>query len=118
MFGSEERKDEACGKIIEDFVGLRAKLYSYKMHEGKEEKKCKGEKKSVVKKEITHQHYKDCLFKGTVKMRKMNTIRSRLHEMYTETINKKALTREDDKRIIHKDGIHTCAYGHYNEVKW
>ena len=46
-------KDEAGGKIIEEFVGLRAKLYSYKMFEGKEEKKCKGIKKSVVKKDIS-----------------------------------------------------------------
>ena len=45
-------KDEAGGKIIEEFVGLRAKLYSYKMFEGKEEKKCKGIKKSVVIKKI------------------------------------------------------------------
>ena len=44
-------KDEACGKQIEEFVGLRAKMYSYKMHEdGKEEKKCKGVKKLVVRK--------------------------------------------------------------------
>ena len=43
-------KDEAGGKIIEEFVGLRAKLYSVKMYEGKEEKKCKGIKKSVIKK--------------------------------------------------------------------
>ena len=42
-------KDEACGKQIEEFVGLRAKLYSYKMA-GEEKKKCKGIKKVVVKK--------------------------------------------------------------------
>ena len=42
-------KDEAGGKIIEEFVGLRAKLYSYKMFEGKEEKS-KGIRKSVIKK--------------------------------------------------------------------
>ena len=42
-------KDEAGGKIIDEFVGLRAKLYSYKMLEGEESKKCKGVKKLVVK---------------------------------------------------------------------
>ena len=41
-------KDEANGKVIDEFVGLRAKLYSYKMLEGEESKKCKGGKKSVV----------------------------------------------------------------------
>ena len=66
-------KDEAGGKIIEEFVGLRAKLYSYKMFEdGKEEKKCKGIKKPVVKKNITHENYKECLFSGEPQMRKMN----------------------------------------------
>ena len=42
-------KDEAAGRIIEEFVGLRAKLYSFKMFEGEKSKKCKGVKKSVVK---------------------------------------------------------------------
>ena len=53
-------KDEVAGRIIEEFVGLRAKLYSYKMFEGEESKKCKGIKKSVVKKSITHEDYKNC----------------------------------------------------------
>ena len=38
-------KDEAGGKVIDEFVGLRAKLYSNKMFEGEESKKCKGVKK-------------------------------------------------------------------------
>ena len=42
-------KDEAAGEVIDEFVGLRAKFYSYKMLEGEESKKCKGVKKSVVK---------------------------------------------------------------------
>ena len=45
-------KDEVNGTVIDEFVGLRAKLYSYKMFEGEESKKCKGVKKSVVKKKI------------------------------------------------------------------
>ena len=39
-------KDEVGGDIIDEFVGLRAKMYSYKMFEGKESKKCKGVKKN------------------------------------------------------------------------
>ena len=45
-------KDEAGGLAISEFVGLRAKLYSYKIYEGKEEKKCKGIKKAVKKHNI------------------------------------------------------------------
>ena len=35
-------KNEAGGKQIGEIVGLRAKLYSYKMLDGFEDKKCKG----------------------------------------------------------------------------
>ena len=51
-------KDEVEGKVIDEFVGLRAKLYSYKMFVGEESEKCKGIKKAVVKKSITHEDYK------------------------------------------------------------
>ena len=34
--------------------------------------------------------------------------------IYTEEINKVALSADDDKRIIMEDGISTLAYGHYN----
>ncbi|PFX14317.1 hypothetical protein AWC38_SpisGene21541 [Stylophora pistillata] len=106
-------KDEAGGKIIEEFVGLRAKLYSYKMFEdGDEKKKCKGMKTGVVDRTISFDDYKRCLFSGVKQLRKMNTLRSRKHEMYMEEINKVALSANDDKRIILPDKIHTYAIGH------
>ena len=106
-------KDEARGRIIEEFVGLRAKLYSYKMFEGKEENKCKGIKKSVVRKDISHEDYKECLFSKKSQMRKMNVIRSHGHEIFSETVNKIALSANDVKRIILEDKISTLSYGHY-----
>ena len=106
-------KDEAGAKIIKEFVGLRAKLYSYKMYEGKEEKKCKGIKKNVIRNKITHEDYKKCLFQAKTKLTKMNVIRSRAHNNYTEKINKIALSCEDDKRFILEDRIHTFALGHF-----
>ena len=42
-------KDEAGGKQIVKFVGLRAKLYSYKMFDGSEDKKCKGVQRMLQK---------------------------------------------------------------------
>ena len=74
-------KDEVAGRYIEEFVGLRAKLYSYKMFEGEENIKCKDVIKSVVKKSITHEDYKNCLFTGKEQLRKMNVIRSYNHEV-------------------------------------
>ena len=106
-------KDEVNGDIIDEFVGLRAKLYSYKMFEGKESKKCKGIKKSVVKKSITHEDYKTCLLTGNEQLRKQNIIRSYKHDVYTEEVNKVALSASDDKRYILEDGINTLALGHY-----
>ena len=106
-------KDEVNGNVIDEFVGLRAKLYSYKMFEGEESKKCKGVKKSVVKKSITHEDYKTCLLTGKEQLRKQNIIRSYEHEVYTEEVNKVALSANDDKRYILEDGINTLALGHY-----
>ena len=81
-------KDEVGGKVIDEFVGLRAKLYSFKMFEGEEIKKCKGVKKSMVKKSIKNENYKECLFKEKEQLREMNVIRSYKHEVYTEVVNK------------------------------
>ena len=106
-------KDEAAGKVIKEFVGLRAKLYSYKMDEGKENKRCKGIKKAVVEKSIRHEDYKTCLTTGKEQLRKQNIIRSYEHTLYTEDVNKVALSAADDKRYLLKNSYDTLAWGHH-----
>ncbi|CAH3040626.1 unnamed protein product, partial [Porites lobata] len=54
-------KDETGGLPIVEWIGLRAKMYSMMTDDGKEKKTGKGIKKSVLKKEIRHQDFKDCL---------------------------------------------------------
>ena len=105
-------KDEAAGKSIKEFVGLRAKLYSFKMDEGKENKKCKGIKKAVVERTIRHEDYKTCLTTGKEQLRRQNIIRSYDHVLYTEEVNKIALSAADDKRYLLKDSFDTLAWGH------
>jgi len=81
---------------------------------GEDHKKCKDIKKNIIKKAITHDDYKECLFSKREEMRKMVIIRSEKHELYTQQISKVALSAEDDKRVIMEDGISTLAYGHFS----
>ena len=102
-------KDEVAGKQITHFVGLRPKLYSFKVEESGLTKKCKGVKKNVIKKNITFEDYVHCLFSGEKQMRSMKIIRSENHDIYSKEVNKVALSNEDDKRIVLEDKVHTLA---------
>ena len=105
-------KDELGGKIMKEFKGLRPKMNSYKIGEKDEPKKCKGIKKCLIKKTISFEDYKRCLFEGRVIHRSQMMFRSRKHKVKTLEVNKLALSREDDKRIS-IDGIDSLAMGHY-----
>lgn len=105
-------KDELNAEAMTEFVGLRPKLYSFLT--GDEEKKtAKGICKYVIEKHLQHEHYKTCLFDEQDRMVSMNMIRSRNHQLYTETLNKKALCCFDDKRYVLPNRIDTLAHGHY-----
>ena len=106
-------KDEVAGKNIKEFVGLRAKLYSFKTEKGEENKKCKGIKKAVVAKSIRHENYKTCLQTGKEQLRRQTIIRSYEHNLYLEEVNKIALSAADDKRYLLKDSYNTLAWGHH-----
>ena len=108
-------KDELGGEIMKEFVSLRRKIYSYRVGSKNgtlEPKKCKGIKKCVVKKTITFDDYKDCLFKGRNVYKSQLLFRSDKHDMKTLEVNKLALNSQDDKRIS-IDGIASYAMGHY-----
>ena len=103
-------KDEVSGKQITHFVGLRPKLYSFKIEDEKELKKCKGIKKNVIKKELDFDAYVNCLFTDKKEMRTMKIIKSEKHDIYSKEVNKVALSNQDDKREILEDKIHTLAF--------
>ena len=106
-------KDEAAGVPIDEFVGLRSKMYSYMKDNQKGGKTAKGIKKNVIKKNITHENYKNVLFNNEQMHHTMKTIRSQNHQLGSYEINKVSLSCFDDKRYILEDGITSYAYGHY-----
>ena len=81
-----------------EFVALRPKLYSYKKLGDSEDKKCKGIKKCVVKKTLTSEDNKTCLFNDSTEYRSQLMFRSAKHEVHTIEVNKVALNRDVDKR--------------------
>jgi len=105
-------KDEAAGVPIIEFVGLKSKMYSYMKDNQKGGKTAKGIKKNIIKKDITHENYKQTLFENKQMHHKMKTIRSQNHQLGSYEINKVSLSCFDDKRFIHSDGITSYAYGH------
>ena len=110
-------KDELGGKIMTEFMALRPKLYSYKVLDGSEDNKCKGIKKCVVKKTLTFEDYKTCLFNDSTEYRSQLMFRLVTHEVHTIEVNKVSLNRDDDKWISRKDGISTFARGH-KDLSW
>ena len=76
-------------------------------------KKCKGVKKSVVENMITFESYKHTLFKRQSLSVKQNGFRSYKHQIYTETVEKVALSCNDDKCYIRNNNVKCLTFGHY-----
>ena len=109
-------KDELGGKIITEFITLRPKTYSYLTDDGKEDKKAKGTKKCAIKKMIKFNDYKKCLLNDEVILKSQQRFISKKHDVYTENINKIALSNNDDKRIISSNKITSYPYGYKGKI--
>ena len=59
-------KDELGGKMMIEFVRLRAKTYAYLMDDNTEKKKAKGTKKCVIKRRLMFENYIDCLLNNKI----------------------------------------------------
>ena len=105
-------KDELGGDIITEFVALRPKAYSYITNDFMEMKKAKATKKCVVNKMLRFEDYKKCLFSNGKVLKSQQRFKSENHEVYTENINKIAVSCDDDKRIVTSDRITNYPYGY------
>ena len=76
-------KDVSEGKIIDEFVGLKSKMYSVKNIDGKESNIAKGVNIATEFNEL-----KDTLFNKKVVRHKMKRIQSKKHKIETYEINK------------------------------
>ena len=83
---------------MKEFVGLRAKTWSYLMDDDSKHKKDKGTKKCVIKRRLQFKH-KDCNFNNKTILKSQQRFKSEKHSTYTEKINKIALSSNDDKKL-------------------
>ena len=121
QFGIERKNKKVPGKfknengseIMTDFIALCAKSYSILVQNEEPVIKVKGVKKNVVKRTITHENFRECLFDKKVVRRDQNTIRSRKHAVHTELQEERvALNFFDDKRYQIPDSTETLPWGH------
>ena len=103
-------KDEFNGNKIDEFIGLKSKMYSL-ISNNWEVNKAKG-----VNLKLRHGEYFNVLFNKKVLRHTMKRILSGKHSIGSYVINKVSLSCHDDKRIILDDGINSLAYEHKNIV--
>ena len=104
-------KGELGGRIMKEFYTLRAKTYSYIMDDDSEVKKSKGTNKCVIKREIMFENDADCLSNNKIILKSRQRFKSDQHKVYTEEVNKVALSVNDDKRLQTYDKITTYPHG-------
>ena len=78
----------------------------------KKKKRSKGIKKCIVKNELRFSYYRDCLFNNNVILKSQQRFKSEIHNVYTEEVNKIALSSNYDKRVWTFNKITSYPYGY------
>ena len=74
-------------------------------------KKAKRTKKCIIKHRLMFENYKDSLFNNEIIIQSQLRFKSDHHDVYTEEVNKIALSSNDDKRLQTIDRVTTYPYG-------
>ena len=61
---------------------------------------------------IKFNDYKNCLLNGEVVSKSQQRFKSKGHDVYTENLNKIALSSNDDKRLVSSDKTTSYPYGY------
>ena len=105
-----KKKDETADLAIEEFVGLKPKMYSYLVDGNSDHKQIQGGNKNVVA-TIRHNECKDVLLNKKCFRHSMNRIQSKDHRIETYEINK-IFFCFDDKIFIQNNGCDGLALGY------
>ena len=81
------------------------------MDDDSEKKKAKGIKKCIMKHRLMFENYKDSLINDKTILKSQLRFKSDHHDVYTEEVNKIALSSNDDKRLQTFDRVTTYPYG-------
>ena len=102
---------EFCAHRPKTYAFLIDGINDYEKH-GIINKKAKGTKKSVIQNQITFNEYVNVLFNKNKLIKPQFGFRSTNHDIYTEKINKIALSSNDNKGMQCSDNINTYPYGY------
>ena len=111
---------------MKEFCALRAKAYAYLIDDYHDDdydknkitnKKAKGTKKCVINRELMFENYKASLFNNKIILKLQQRFRSDHHKVYTEEVDKIALSSNDDKRLQTYDKSTTFPYGMEEKAK-
>ena len=108
-------KDEMGGKIIDEFVGLRSKMYSLTVQNQQDKKAAKGFLRSIQK-DIRHEDYLRCIDETTDLSFTGHKIHHEHHQIFLSEDTKKGLCAYNDKKYIDKKGFRNfncLSFGHY-----